>query len=101
MTIIKGIMCKSIWSKTRGLMFSKKKILIFDMNKEIKINLHMFFVFFKINVYLINKDNKVCEIKENFKPYTLFNSRNKARYVIESPNNLNLKLGEEVYFKKE
>jgi uncharacterized membrane protein (UPF0127 family) len=56
--------CKSIFSKTFGLMFSKKKLLIFIFNKEKIIPLHMFFVFYPIEVSFLNKNKIVVEIKD-------------------------------------
>jgi len=80
------VLCDSFFSKLRGLMFSRQKSLVFIFDKEQYINLHMWFVFFPIDVVLLNKDKKVVEIKEKFKPFTLFNSNNKATYVLELHN---------------
>ena len=76
---------KSIAGKAKGLMFCNKvkKPLLFEFENEQNINLHMLFVFCPIDVILIGNDNKVVELKENLKPFMLFNSRRKARYVIE------------------
>ena len=77
---------KSFISKAIGLMFSKNpKTLIFHFNKEKKVPLHMFFVFFPIDVLFVNKDKKIVEIKENFKPWAFYNTKSKAQYVIELP----------------
>ncbi|MDP7323060.1 MAG: DUF192 domain-containing protein [Candidatus Woesearchaeota archaeon] len=77
--------CKSIFSKTFGLMFSKKKSLIFIFNKEKIIPLHMFFVFYPIEVSFLNKNKIVVEIKENFMPFSCYSPKNKAQYIIELP----------------
>lgn len=79
--------CKSILSKTIGLMFSKKnkEALIFIFEKEKIIPLHMFFVFYSIDVLFLDKNKKVVEIKENFGPFRFYNAKNKAKYVIELP----------------
>ncbi len=79
----KEIICKTISSQARGLMFRRKHDLIMHLKKEMKANLHMFFVFYPIDVLLLNKDKRVIEIKENFKPFTFWNSRNKGNYIIE------------------
>src|SRR3989344_8293644 len=93
--------CKSILSKTVGLMFSKKpKPLIFILKKEKIVPLHMFFVFFPIDVLFLDEDKKVVEIKKKFEPFTLYNPKNKAKYVIELPQgavkNTNTKIGDKV-----
>ena len=78
--------CKNIFSKTLGLMFSTKpKTLIFIFKKEKIIPLHMFFVFFPIEVLFLDKNKIVVEIKENFKPFTFYNPRKKSKYIIELP----------------
>ena len=99
MTIIKNItkkiiisknakICKSIFLKTMGLMFSKKpKPLIFIFKKEKIVPLHMFFVFYPIDVLFLNKNKIIVEKKENFKPFTIYIPKKKAMYVIELPKN--------------
>jgi len=77
--------CKSWYSKLKGLMFSRKdsKNLIFVFNDEKKVGLHMWFVFYPIDVVLLDSDKKVVEIKERFMPFGWFNSKEKAKYVLE------------------
>lgn len=85
----KAIVCRSILSKARGLMFSKKikaKALVFIFNKEKKYSLHMFFVFFPIDVLWLDKNRKVVDMKENFRPFSLIaKPKNDAKYIIELP----------------
>ncbi len=80
--------CNTILSKATGLMFSRKtnKSLIFTYDKEKKESLHMLFVFYPIDVIFLDKDKKVVEIKENFKPFTFYNPKHKAQYIIELPS---------------
>ncbi len=66
-------------------MFSKKRILVFEFDKEKYHSLHMFFVFFPIDVIFLDKNKRVVEIKKNFKPFTIYNSKKKAKYIIEIP----------------
>ncbi|MFH1439704.1 MAG: DUF192 domain-containing protein [Candidatus Woesearchaeota archaeon] len=81
--------CETFFSKLKGLMFSSRdaknnhKNLVFVFNKEQRIGLHMWFVWFSIDVILLDSNKKVVEIKENFKPFRLFNSKEKAKYVLE------------------
>ena len=85
--------CTSTWSKARGLMFSRKKDLMFVFKKEKIIPLHMFFVFFPIHVLFLNKNKKIVEIKNNFKPFTFYTPKNKAMYIVELTEKHNYKLG--------
>jgi len=52
-------------------------------NKERRISLHNFFVFYPIDILILDKNKKVIEIKNNFKPFTLWNAKNKGKYLIE------------------
>ena len=83
-----AISCRNIYSKTIGLMFSIEKSLIFIFEKEKTVPLHMFFVFYPIDVLFLDKNKTVVEKKENFKPFTLYTPRKKAMYVIEVPNGI-------------
>jgi len=79
--------CKNLFQKSIGLMFTTKpKTLIFEFKKEKKISLHMFFVFYPIDVLFLNKNKRVVEIKENFKPFTIYFPERHALYIIELPN---------------
>jgi len=81
--------CNNIFSKSLGLMFSRKqKTLIFIFNKE-KINpLHMYFVFYPIDVLFLDKSKIIVEMKENFAPFSFYNPKNKSKYIIELPKNI-------------
>ena len=65
-------------------MFSRKidKPLIFLFSKEKRVSIHMFFVFFPIDVIYLNKNKEVIYIKENAKPFTLLRAIN-CNYIIE------------------
>lgn len=79
------ILCKGI-SRYTGLMFSfKKRTLIFEFKKERIIPVHMFFVFFPIDLIYLDKNKKVVEIKRNLKPFSFYRPKNKAKYLIEAP----------------
>ena len=81
----KATICSGAWCKTVGLMFSKKRTIVFAFGKERRRGLHMFFVFFPIDLIFLDGNKKVVELKESFKPFTFYNSRKKAQYVIECP----------------
>ncbi|MBW2980931.1 DUF192 domain-containing protein [Candidatus Woesearchaeota archaeon] len=87
-TISKNLkFCNNIFSKAIGLMFSKKKdrALVFTYKKEIRESLHMLFVFYPIDVLFLNRDKKIVEIKQNFRPFTFYMPKNKAQYIVELP----------------
>lgn len=78
--------CKSIFSLAKGLMFSRRRddfAMVLDFGREKKISLHMFFVFYPIDVVFLDEKKKVVEAKENFKPFTFYEGKSMARYAIE------------------
>ncbi len=82
------------------MMFSKKKTIVMYFNKEQIISLHNFFVFFPINLYFLDKNMKVIEIKKRFFPFTFYTSKNKAKYLVESPFDLNTDVGDILDIRK-
>ncbi len=91
--------CNSVWSKTRGLMFSKKRNLVFVFDEEKRVSLHMLFVFFPIDVLFLDKDKRIVEIKKNFKPFRVYTSKNKTKYVIELADKNNYTIGDKIDFE--
>ena len=79
----KEINAKTIWSQARGLMFRKKQNLIMIFPEERIISLHNFFVFYPLEIIVLDKDKRVVEIRKNFKPFTFWTSSEKGQYLIE------------------
>ncbi len=79
----KASCCASLWRKASGLLFSPQKDLVFIEQKEKIIPLHMFFVFYPIDLVFLDAGKKVVEIKENFLPFTFYTPKKKAQYVLE------------------
>ncbi len=77
------IHAKSLWSQAIGLMFHKKANLIMYFNQERKISLHNFFVFYPLEIIILNQHKQVIEIKPAFKPFTFYTANNKGFYCIE------------------
>jgi len=71
--------------KAIGLMFSRKKdrAMIFENWWESYTPLHMFFVFYPIDVLYLDSDKRVVEIKKRFLPFTVYHPKRKAKFVIE------------------
>jgi hypothetical protein len=86
--------CNSLLSKIRGLMFSKKRNLIFIFKKEKMIEIHMLFVFFPIWVVYLNKEKKVTYIKK-LQPF-ISSSNQKGQYVLEFTEKPDVKLGDKI-----
>lgn len=74
-----------------GLMFFPRKkfnfALIFKRERESIIGsaIHMFFVFYPINIIFLNSKKEVVDIKKNLLPFTMYFPKKPARYIIELP----------------
>lgn len=75
--------CKSIFSKSIGLMFSKPKNIVLEFKKPRRIGLHMLFVFYPIDVLFLDENKKIVEIKENLGPFWFYSSKKNAKYAVE------------------
>lgn len=83
----KSKVADSVLGRAIGLMFSfpSDSAMILKFGSDTAINLHMFFVFYPIDVMLINSRLKVVELK-TLQPFTTFSAKNKAKYVVELPS---------------
>jgi len=75
--------CRTLFSQMRGLMFRKKQNLLMIFEQERIISLHNFFVFYPIDVLVLDYNLRVVEIKKNFRPGTFWNAQQKGKYLLE------------------
>jgi hypothetical protein len=81
----------NMFSRAKGLMFSKKSAfdygLIFDLERDTRIgaSIHMFFVFFPINIVFLDSKKRVVDVKIKLMPFRATKPKRKCRYVIELP----------------
>ncbi len=76
---------QSAWKKGLGLMFRRTAPsfgVLFPFEKEQKVSIHMFFVFFPLDILWIDKNKLLVESK-TLKPFQLYSQR--AKYVLEMP----------------
>lgn len=91
--------CRNVFTMALGLMFSPKRILVFTWKYEDFRPIHMLFVFFSIDLFYLNKNKEVIEIKKKVKPFFFYNPKKKAQYLIEAPTGeINLKVKDIVEF---
>lgn len=93
--------CKTLFSQFRGLIFKRLNNdgLLFIFNKERKVDLHMLFVFYTIDILFIDSKLNVIKILKRIKPFTFYISGIKCRYILELKNCKHLKVGDKVSFK--
>ena len=84
--------CKTFLSKTIGLMLSfKPKTLLFVWEKEEIRDIHMFFVFFPIDILWLDKEKRVIAIRKRVMPFSFVKINKPAQYVIESAQGMVIK----------
>ncbi|MBN2199839.1 MAG: DUF192 domain-containing protein [Candidatus Aminicenantes bacterium] len=66
-----------------GLMFSKPRNLLFEFPKPQRVRLHMFFVFFAIDVVFLDFQKRVVKLKKNLRPFRIHFCPHPSRYVLE------------------
>jgi len=83
-----------------GLMFSRQKNLVFVLPQERRLVMHMLFVFYPIDVVLLNSRREVVELKRDFRPFGFYRLKSKARYILELKRSTidkhGLKLGDSI-----
>jgi len=98
MRLSNSVVCATFFSRVKGLMFSGKKTVILAFKKEQKISLHNWFVFFPLNLFFLDSNKRIIEIKKSFKPFAFYTSKKEAAYVVETPFEMKAELGEVVSF---
>lgn len=88
--------CDTTLKQIKGLMFSRKKNLLFVYKNPIYVDLHMLFVFFKVDALYINEKGEIVEIK-HMKPFRgTYKARHKAKYVVELTEKHNFEVWDKV-----
>jgi hypothetical protein len=80
---IKAERIDGVLGKIKGLMFSKRKNVLFVFGREQKIGIHMLFVFFKIIVIWLDPKKRITKIKV-MRPFVSV-SEARGKYVLETP----------------
>ena len=96
-------MRNSFFTQGLGLTFRRKMndfAMIFPFETPRRIGITMFFVFFPIDLLLLDSKNKVVDLKENLKPFqNYWPKTNKSTTLIEFPkgyiSKYNIKLNDE------
>ena len=78
--------CSSLWSQAHGLMFSKRKTAFFIFDKARRLTIHTWFMLYPIDLYFLDKNKDVIEVKRDMKPFRVYQSRCKAHYLLEVPS---------------
>lgn len=77
----------SVWSKGLGLMFrlhAPSWAVVFPFFKPQRVSIHMFFVFFSLDILWLDKNLRVLEAR-TLRPWTLYAPAELASWVVELP----------------
>jgi uncharacterized membrane protein (UPF0127 family) len=92
----------NFWKRMIGLSFSKKKNMFFPLPHEDKCSLWMFLVRYPLKMIFIDKNKKVIDIKEaeplslNPSTWKTYFPRKSCKYVLETPFDLKIKIGDKL-----
>ncbi|MBS3106702.1 DUF192 domain-containing protein [Candidatus Woesearchaeota archaeon] len=93
-TIASATECSSLLSKFRGLMFSRKRNLLFEFSKPQRVSLHMLFVFFPIWAVYLDEEKKVQYVQKLLPFLSTFAPEGKAKYVLELVGRSRIRVGD-------
>jgi hypothetical protein len=81
-------------------MFRRKQTVVIIFNEERYVSLHMYFVFYPIDVLILDRNKRIVEITRNFRPFTFWNSTKKGKYVIELAEQGDYAIGDTLVFSE-
>jgi len=79
-----------------GLRLSRPKVMGFILNKPQRILMDNILVLYSINLYFLNENKEIIEIKQKFRPFTFYRTQTKPSYIIESPKLLDVEFGQKI-----
>jgi len=94
----------NFWKRLFGLSFSKKKNMLFIFPQEAKWSFWMFLVRYPIKFVFINQQKTVVDVKVgkpislNANSWKVYKPRKACKYVLETPFDLKVKIGDKVRF---
>ena len=74
----------TIWKRTLGLMFRKNGEMLFIFEKDVRFSVWTPFMKFPIDVFFLDKNKEVIEVKRNLKPWRIYKPKNYYRYFFEA-----------------
>jgi uncharacterized membrane protein (UPF0127 family) len=105
-SVIETDLADDFWKRMVGLSLSKKKNMFFPLSYEDEWSLWMFLVRYPLKMIFIDKDKTVIDIKEaeplslNPRTWKIYKPRKPCKYVLETPHNLKIKIGDRLEWKE-
>lgn len=87
------VWCKTSFEQSRGLLFRKKTCCVFEFPVERKAPIHMIGVFYPIDVFWLDSNMRVVDMKKRVLPFTpIVYHKGKAKYIVEFPTGTSHKI---------
>ena len=99
---IEADVANNFWKRMVGLSLSRKNNMFFPLPYEDKWSLWMFAVRYPIKMIFIDKNRIVIDIKEaepltlNPKTWKTYFPKENCKYILETPFNLKIRIGDKV-----
>ena len=98
--LCKALLCNTTLTRTLGLMLRKKllaAVLVLPLETRFNAMVHTLFMFYKLNIYWLDRKFNIVDCKLNVKPFTFsIMPKKKAKYIIELPVNYKLKTKDKI-----
>ncbi len=95
----KSKLCSGFFSKAKGFMFNFSKeydsIILDSRNTSI----HMFFVFFPLQIAWLNSELEIVDIKNAYPFMPVISSKKSSSYVLELKQKKDIKIGDKISVK--
>ena len=93
----------STLQKAMGLMLTlRPKAIVMDFSPSQIVSLHMFLVFYPIDVIGLDNSKNVVSLKRTFRPCSIYSTPKPVRYVLELPSGSihlsNTRVGDRITF---
>lgn len=102
---IEAEVADNLWKRMLGLSFSKRRNMFFPLPFEGRWSLWMFAVGYHLKMIFIDSDKTVIDIKEaeplsfNPKTWKIYKPKKSCKYILETPYNLKVKIGDKLVWK--
>jgi uncharacterized membrane protein (UPF0127 family) len=99
---IEAVLAAGFFEKMIGLSFSEKKNMLFPMDFEDRWQFWMFGVSYDLVMIFLDKDKRVVDILNaeplswNPKTWKVFTPKKPAKYILETPYDLKIKIGDKL-----
>ncbi len=90
--------CATPLSQAIGLMFSRRRTLLFVFRRPRRMRIHSWFVFFPLTLLFLDSSRRVIE-STRLRPFSYYAAQRNASYLIETPHTITIRDGERMVWQ--